>query len=230
MHQGRLGTHVEWCASPNFTERRGGGRPAMVVLHYTGMEDAAAARERLCDPAFEVSAHILIDPTGGVLQLVDLTQRAWHAGRSRWGAIDDVNSWSIGIELVNPGPLTGLPPFPDAQMRALEAVLAEIRAQWRIPPERIVGHSCIAPGRKVDPGPKFDWRRLAMRGHCVWLPPPMVDATGRADAERFRTAASAFGFPTDADVGWTPDLLAVWKSFALRFLAPSQLSLAQPDR
>lgn len=139
----------------------------MVVVHYTAMPSCAAAEARLCDPAAEVSAHYLIAETGRVIALVPEAMRAWHAGAGAWGAVDDVNSRSIGVELAN----TGTAPFPDPQMRALIALLADLRGRWLIPPERVIGHSDMAPGRKQDPGPRFDWRRVALAGQAVWPEP-----------------------------------------------------------
>jgi len=139
----------------------------MVVVHYTAMPSCDAAEARLCDPAAEVSAHYLIAETGRVIALVPEAMRAWHAGAGAWGAVADVNSRSIGIELAN----TGTAPFPDPQMRALIALLADLRGRWPIPPERIIGHSDMAPGRKQDPGPRFDWRRVALAGQAVWPEP-----------------------------------------------------------
>ncbi|MEO1494231.1 MAG: N-acetylmuramoyl-L-alanine amidase [Pseudomonadota bacterium] len=158
--------------SPNFTERRGTDRPDMVVLHYTGMESAEAAILRLSDPGPEVSAHYLIAEDGTVTRMVAEEMRAWHAGASRWGEITDVNSHAIGIELANPGHHFGYPPFPAPQMAALEVLLAAILARWEIAPDRVVGHEHVAPGRKIDPGEKFDWLRLARQGLAAW---PIVD-------------------------------------------------------
>ncbi len=196
----------------------------MVVLHYTAMESARSAADRLCDPAAEVSAHYLIAADGAVLALVPEELRAWHAGVSAWGGVTDVNSRSIGIELANPGHRLGYPPFPEPQMAALERLLAGIRARWAVPPERIVGHACVAPGRKIDPGEKLDWRRLARRGLGVWIDrragDPESDGSvenGAAAATRFRAAARAFGYPVDDGPGWTSPLRAVWHSFAMRF-------------
>ncbi|MFZ5750120.1 MAG: N-acetylmuramoyl-L-alanine amidase [Pseudomonadota bacterium] len=139
----------------------------MVVVHYTAMPSCAEAEARLCDPAAEVSAHYLIAETGRVIALVPEAMRAWHAGAGAWGPVGDVNSRSIGIELAN----TGTAPFPDPQMRALIALLADLRGRWPIPPERVIGHSDMAPGRKQDPGPRFDWRRVALAGQSVWPEP-----------------------------------------------------------
>lgn len=149
--------------SPNHNARRL-GRPDMVVIHYTGMTNAAAARARLCDPAAQVSAHWLIGLDGGVEALVPEERRAWHAGVSSWEGESDVNSRSIGIELVNPGHEHGYHPFPEPQMAALERLLARIMARWPVEARNVVGHQDVAPGRKIDPGEKFDWARLARGG------------------------------------------------------------------
>ncbi|MEM6440885.1 MAG: N-acetylmuramoyl-L-alanine amidase [Pseudomonadota bacterium] len=153
--------------SPNFGPRRGVAAPDMIVIHYTGMASAALALARLCSPAAEVSAHYLIDEQGGVFRLVTEARRAWHAGVSAWGAATDVNSHSIGIELAHPGHEAGNLQFPEAQMAALEALIGEIRLRWSIPRERILGHADVAVGRKIDPGERFDWARLAAKGLAV---------------------------------------------------------------
>ncbi len=149
--------------------------------------------------------------------------RAWHAGRSAWSDIEDVNSWSIGIELANPGHHLGYPPFAEPQLRALENLLSGIVERWQIPPERIVGHSCIAPGRKIDPGEKLDWRRLALGGFGVWIDPPVVVDNTPGDAASFRNAADRFGYAVDDGAGWTEALQDVWQAFAMRFLGGSPL-------
>lgn len=172
--------------SPNFGERRGGQRPRLIVLHYTAMDSCAAALERLCDPVAEVSAHYLISEAGEVLSLVAEEARAWHAGAGAWGGITDVNSASIGIELANRGDA----PFGAAQMAALEGLLAGVMRRWGIGPEAVIGHSDMAPGRKGDPGARFDWRRLAAGGHSVW-----PEAGVRADPAGFVGDAQAFGYP-----------------------------------
>ncbi|OYW16383.1 MAG: N-acetylmuramoyl-L-alanine amidase [Novosphingobium sp. 12-64-8] len=145
--------------SPNWNERK---LPvSMVVLHYTGMRSGADALERMLDPKAEVSAHYMIDEDGTVTRLVDEAKRAWHAGRSYWRGITDVNSASVGIELVNPGHEWGYRPFTDAQMEALVPLLADIVKRHNIPRANVVGHSDIAPARKDDPGELFDWDMLA---------------------------------------------------------------------
>jgi N-acetylmuramoyl-L-alanine amidase len=150
--------------SPNFSDRRGGVTPSLIVLHYTAMSSCAEARARLCAPEHEVSAHWLISETGAAEALVPEPLRAWHAGAGAWAGITDVNSHSIGIELAN----TGSQPFPEPQMAALEDLLRAIMTRWAIPKHRIIAHSDMAPTRKTDPGPRFDWRRLALQGLSIW--------------------------------------------------------------
>lgn len=157
--------------SPNHGERRGTNAPDLVVLHYTGMADGASARARLCDPAAEVSAHWLIHEDGRTEALVPEHRRAWHAGAGSWCGRGDVNSHSIGIELVNPGDA----PFPAPQMAALEVLLRDILARWSIPPAGVIAHSDLAPDRKTDPGARFDWRRLARAGLAIC--PAVTDAS-----------------------------------------------------
>lgn len=147
-----------WHPSPNFGARRGGALPDMVVIHYTAMESCAAARDWLSNPASEVSSHYVIARDGQGWQLVAESMRAWHAGKGAWAGCDDVNSRSIGIELCN----TGAEPFPEPQMVALETLLQGISLRWDI--AHVIGHSDMAPGRKIDPGPRFDWRRLVGQG------------------------------------------------------------------
>lgn len=195
--------------SPNHGPRRDGAGPDLVVLHHTAMLTAEAAVARLCDPAAEVSAHYVIAEDGRVWRLVAETERAWHAGAGRWGSVTDVNSHSIGIELANSGPLEGFPPFPEAQMAALEALLDSVMARWAIPPARVIAHSDMAPGRKADPGAKFDWRRLALGGRSVW---PVAPAPSFADWAAFREAVARIGYAAP-EGSWRP----VLEAFRLRF-------------
>lgn len=167
--------------SPNHGPRRGGALPDLIVLHYTGMQSCAAAHGRLCDPASEVSAHYLISESGTVWQLVAESQRAWHAGAGAWGGVDDVNSRSIGIELANPG----THPFCAPQMRALETLLADIMQRWSMPAHRVIGHADMAPARKADPGPRFDWRALACQGLSIWPRPGDAQAPLQGSLTRF---------------------------------------------
>lgn len=189
--------------SPNFGPRRGGAAPGLIVLHYTAMASAEAALARLGDPSAEVSCHYLIDRHGRVHRLVDEAMRAWHAGAGQWGAETDINSHSLGIELDNPGNA----PFSAPQMAALEAVLAVLMARWGVPAHAVLGHSDVAPLRKTDPGPRFDWRRLALAGLSVWPGP----GTAPFDEAGFRAATTRFGYAP----GWPTQ--AVLAALRLRF-------------
>ncbi|MBB3999343.1 peptidoglycan recognition protein family protein [Aureimonas pseudogalii] len=158
-------------ASPNQGERVGVERPDMLVLHYTGMVSAAAALERLTDPAAEVSAHYVVDEDGSVVQLVPEARRAWHAGVSNWAGHGDVNSRSIGIEIVNPGHEHGYRPFPPEQIASVVRLCRDCVDRWQIPAANIVAHSDIAPARKEDPGELFPWDQLFRAGVGRWVPP-----------------------------------------------------------
>src|ERR1700722_8723975 len=156
--------------SPNFDART--APPAMVVVHYTGMPTGEEALARLRDPAAKVSAHYLIEEDGRAFALVPEERRAWHAGISYWKGESNLNGAAIGVELVNPGTDWGYRPFPDAQIAALIELLGEIRSRWSVPDTRILGHSDIAPDRKLDPGELFPWRCLAEAGFGLWVDAP----------------------------------------------------------
>jgi N-acetylmuramoyl-L-alanine amidase len=157
--------------SPNRGERRGHGRPNCLILHYTGMPTGEAALMALTDPASEVSAHYLVWEDGSIDQLVAESHRAWHAGKSWWNGKSDLNSASIGIEIVNPGHDGGLPPFPDRQIEATIALTRDIVARWTIAPKRVLAHSDVAPARKRDPGEAFPWAKLWQGGVGHWTKP-----------------------------------------------------------
>ncbi|TRW15298.1 N-acetylmuramoyl-L-alanine amidase [Glacieibacterium frigidum] len=142
----------------------------MIVLHYTGMQSGDAAIAWLANPESKVSAHYVVAEDGQVVRMVDEANRAWHAGRSFWRGITDVNSASVGIEIVNPGHEFGYRPFPAPQMDAVEALVAGIASRHRVAPGMVVGHSDIAPVRKQDPGELFDWPRLARAGLALTIP------------------------------------------------------------
>ena len=159
-----------WQPSPNFDQRR----PNFVILHQTTNDNAAKALATLTDPQRKVSAHYLIGRDGALMQLVDETSRAWHAGESWWGGSTDLNSASIGIELDN----TGEEEFAEPQIVALLALLDDLRTRYPIPAANFLAHGDIAPGRKVDPSRLFPWQRLAARGFGLWCeaPPPAAPA------------------------------------------------------
>lgn len=178
-------------ASPNHDARPEAGRIDMLVLHYTGMKTAAEAIDRLCDPAAKVSAHYVIDEDGTVWRLVEERRRAWHAGVSFWQGTENVNAMSVGIELVNPGHEWGYRGFPDAQMTALETLGREVLHRHPIPPDRVVGHSDVAPLRKQDPGELFDWPRLARAGIGLW---PGEPAPSPRDVAAAQSMLGAIGY------------------------------------
>jgi N-acetylmuramoyl-L-alanine amidase len=180
--------------SPNYNERPAGKPIDMLVIHYTGMRDAESALRRLSDPEAQVSSHYLIDEAGLAYRLVDEGRRAWHAGVSYWAGESDINGISIGIELANPGHDFGYEPFPEPQMAALIALGRGILARHPITPARVLGHSDVAPARKIDPGELFDWRRLAAAGIGQWPKP----AAGPDDLASVQGALARFGYEVTA--------------------------------
>ena len=159
--------------SVNFNERR----PSFVILHHTGNPNTKPALNTLSDQAFEVSAHYLVARDGLIYYLVDEMKRAWHAGDSWWGGPIDMNSASIGIELDN----DGREAYAESQIAALLALLTDIQQRYTIPTVNFIGHGDIAPGRKVDPGVRFPWRRLAAYGFGLWCDPPFDAAPPNLD-------------------------------------------------
>jgi len=176
----RIGAPSQWIPSPNFDARR----PNLVIIHHTSDDTMAQALRTLTTPERKVSAHYLIDRKGTVLQLVDESARAWHAGKSWWGGDSDINSASIGIELDN----NGSEPFADAQIDALLGVLADIRQRNNIPAANFIGHADVAPTRKDDPSPLFPWKRLAEQGFGLWCDAPWPAAPAGYDLALALTA------------------------------------------
>jgi N-acetylmuramoyl-L-alanine amidase len=187
-------------ASPNHDNRGDPARIDMLVLHYTGMRNAQAAFERLCDPEARVSAHYVVEENGRIWCLVPEDRRAFHAGRSCWEGESDLNAVSIGIEIVNPGHEWGYRSFPEPQMFSLERLCQDLIARHPIPPHRVVGHSDIAPDRKTDPGELFDWPRLARAGIGIWprVEPPLPGH--EADAGGSLTTLRAIGYCAGLEV------------------------------
>ncbi|WP_137390833.1 N-acetylmuramoyl-L-alanine amidase [Rhodoligotrophos defluvii] len=165
---------MQHCPSPNFGERAPGTSIDILLLHYTGMQSADAARRWLCDPRSQVSCHYLIDEAGLITRMVPEEKRAWHAGVSSWQGKEDINSRSVGIEIHNPGHDGGYPPFPAVQMAAVTELCSDILARHRIAPARVLAHSDVAPGRKIDPGEKFDWGQLHAAGIGHWVEPEPI--------------------------------------------------------
>ncbi len=164
--------------SPNIEPRRGGARPDILLLHYTGMLSGAKAVSWLADPRSRVSCHYVVDDDGRITQMVAEGMRAWHAGAGSWEGKGDVNSRSIGIEMHNPGHDLGYADFPPVQMQAVTALCRDILERQGIRPHRVLAHSDIAPDRKQDPGEKFDWAGLASAGVGHWVQPAAVTPTG----------------------------------------------------
>lgn len=215
--------------SPNFGERKGGKPVDMLVLHYTGMETGAAAEDWLCNIESEVSSHYLIHEDGRIIQMVPEAARAWHAGASQWMGEGDLNSRSIGIEIVNKGHPAGCPPFPDIQMQKVIALCQDIIDRWRIPPTRILGHSDIAPGRKIDPGEAFDWKRLFGEGIGHWVEPHPISG-GRFFAigeegqpiEALQAMLAMYGYPIAINGVFDEAMKVVVEAFQRHF-RPAQV-------
>ena len=171
--------------SPNYNERvqisPDRAEPSMIILHYTGMQTGKAALERLCDPTSEVSAHYVVEENGETHQLVDEDKRAWHAGVSCWMRLTDINSASIGIELINKGHEFGYEDFPKVQLDKLLELLRSLCDRHHIKPDKILAHSDIAPSRKIDPGEKFPWVTLAQDGFSLWPKPEEMDFQAAED-------------------------------------------------
>ena len=167
----------ELCPACNFGPRRAGMCPSILLLHYTGVASAAKAIDWLSRPDSRVSCHYVIDETGRITQMVAEEARAWHAGEASWAGESDINSASIGVEIQNPGHEMGYPDFPEPQLCAVEALAQDILSRHSIRPECVLAHSDVAPKRKIDPGEKFPWARLAAAGVGHWVEPaPLVDA------------------------------------------------------
>jgi len=175
--------------SPNFNDRPQ-SHVDILVLHYTGMASTAAAIDLLCNPEAKVSSHYVVDEAGRITRLVAEDKRAWHAGVSSWAGEKDINGRSIGIEIGNGGHEFGCPPYPDVQMKAVEALCLDIMSRHPIVPRNVVAHSDVAPERKSDPGEWFDWKRLAEAGIGLWVEPvPLVEAPSLKPGDRGDTVA-----------------------------------------
>jgi N-acetylmuramoyl-L-alanine amidase len=210
--------------SPNHDARA--GAIDMLILHYTGMPDRAAALARLTDPAAKVSAHYLIGEDGTVIRLVPEARRAWHAGVSHWRGRTDVNSASIGIEMVNPGHEFGYRDFPAAQMTALVELAADIIRRHGIPARHVLGHSDVAIGRKQDPGERFNWQWLA--GHGIGLWPDLANAPEPGDIAALQRDLASFGYRCPMTSELDEETRAVVRAFQLHF-RPSRVDGAADD-
>lgn len=215
---------VERVPSPNFGKRAEGKPIDMLILHYTGMGSAERALKWLCDPQSSVSSHYLVFEDGLVAQLVEESDRAWHAGKSFWAGETDTNSRSVGIEIANPGHEYGYRPFPDVQIAAVIELCADILRRHSIPPERVLAHSDVAPRRKEDPGELFPWQRLheAGIGHLV-KPEPIVEGGGLAEGDRSEAVASLkqrfrhYGYGLAEGSDFDAETAAVTRAFQRHF-------------
>jgi len=198
-------------ASPNFDERR----PNFVIIHHTSNDNVEHSLRALTGSSPRVSAHYVIGRNGRIYHLVDERHRAWHAGASYWGGQRDLNSVSIGIELDN----NGYEPFAEPQIASLIALLADLKSRYKIPAENFLGHSDVAPGRKVDPSPLFPWRRLAEHGFGLWCEPPYPSVPAGLDTA---TMLQALGYNV-----WNVDAAAA--AFKRRF-APDDSSEQMTER
>jgi N-acetylmuramoyl-L-alanine amidase len=211
--------------SPNIEPRKPGYAPSILILHYTGLPTVERALDVLSRPDCKVSCHYVIDEDGRIIQMVSETDRAWHAGVSFWSGETDINSASIGIEIQNPGHMLGYPDFPAVQMRAVAALSRDIALRQGVQAHRILAHSDIAPGRKIDPGEKFDWAWLARQGVGNWIEPAPLDETdpGLAlgargpDVVRARQLLADYGYKIDLKGPFDADMEIVVRAFQLHF-------------
>ena len=185
-----------YVAAANREPRRNGRAVDMLLLHYTGMSSAAAACDLLCSAESGVSCHYLVDEDGTITQMVGEEERAWHAGVSSWQGETDTNSRSIGIEIHNPGHTIGYRDFPGGQMRSVVALCRDILSRHAIAPRNVLAHSDVAPGRKIDPGERFDWEMLFREGVGHWVAPAAPDALVLAgeDLARFQRLLQDYGY------------------------------------
>ncbi len=222
------GTAIDHVKRPaaNVSARRDSKTPDILLLHYTGMKDGQAALERLCCEGSGVSCHYLVDEAGVITQMVDEDLRAWHAGASVWKGEPDINSHSIGVEIVNPGHEWGYRDFPDRQMASVTALCADVVARHGIAAERVLGHSDVAPGRKCDPGERFDWQRLHEAGVGHWVAPvPVAGGAFMQAGEAGEPVAAlqgllaAYGYGVDVNGEYDAHTVAVVEAFQRHFRA-----------
>lgn len=212
------------CPSANFGPRRDGKTPDMILLHYTGMVSGKAALDRLCDESAEVSSHYLVFEDGRISQLVAEKQRAWHAGKSSWKGETDINSHSIGIEIVNPGHEIGLANYPAEQISAVIELCQDIVHRHSIAAPRILAHSDVAPGRKLDPGEHFPWHELHRNGVGHWVEPAPIRG-GRffsvgdrgEPIEALQSMLALYGYGVSIDGEFDNKMKAVVEAFQRHF-------------
>ncbi len=208
----------------HFGDRVGVAEPDILLMHYTGVPTLEFALEILTSGEREVSCHYLVRQDGGIVQMVDEDKRAWHAGKSSWEGASDVNSRSIGIEICNPGHGDDYHDFPDAQVEAVIALSQDIFTRHAIEPCRVLAHSDVAPGRKIDPGERFPWARLAARGVGLWTVPAAI--TGGAvlevgasgdEVSSLQRNLAAYGYGVDVTGIYDDETATVVRAFQLHF-------------
>jgi N-acetylmuramoyl-L-alanine amidase len=216
---------AEVMPSPSHGERKDNRRPDMVLLHYTGMADPKAALELLRKPGSEVSAHYFVFEDGRIIQLVQESRRAWHAGVAFWAGETDINSCSIGIEIANPGHDYGYPDYPKRQIAAVTALCRSIQTRYTIPPIRVLAHSDVAPARKQDPGEKFPWRTLHDSGVGHWVKPAPLKEGGLLlalsdrgeDVTAMQTALAEYGYGVEVNGNYDSAMHDVVAAFQRHF-------------
>jgi N-acetylmuramoyl-L-alanine amidase len=210
--------------SPNHGERAGGRKPDMILLHYTGMPTPEGALEWLCRVESQVSCHYFVHENGDIVQLVPEQRRAWHAGKSVWHGDSDINSLSIGIEIANAGHPGGLPDYPKVQIEAVIELCRDCGERWSIPSERVLGHSDVAPRRKLDPGENFPWDDLYQAGIGHWVAPTPI--TGgrffqRGDqgqpVEALQSMLSLYGYGTEITGEFSDKMAGELEAFQRHF-------------
>ncbi len=210
--------------SPNHGERKGGRKPDMLILHYTGMPSAQAALDWLCTEESQVSSHYFVDEAGAVTQLLPESARGWHAGQSCWKGETDINSASIGIEIANPGHEAGSPPFEEAQIKSVIALCRDIIERNGIAAERVLAHSDIAPMRKQDPGERFPWGLLHQEGIGHWGDPLPVgggrffqEGDAGQPVEALQTMLALYGYALQVDGIYNAETAAAVRAFQRHF-------------
>jgi N-acetylmuramoyl-L-alanine amidase len=214
-HPPRRQIPVEKRPSPNHNARR---TPIdMIVLHYTGMSSLQEVLQKLCDPASELSAHYVVDEQGNIYRLVDEERRAWHAGVSNWQGQRDINSRSIGIEIMN----NGQKPFTRQQISSVISICKSVMERYDIPVYNVVGHSDVAPGRKTDPGHMFPWSRLSLNGIGLHPDATLEDyfatAGKKGDLRHIRRQLQRLGYGADYAPNATPTLRETVAAFQARW-------------
>ncbi|MCB1382328.1 MAG: N-acetylmuramoyl-L-alanine amidase [Notoacmeibacter sp.] len=223
-------------ASPNFGPRRDDKGVSIILLHYTGMEDGPCAENWLCSHESEVSSHYIVHEDGRVVQMVRESDRAWHAGASCWEGETDINSVSVGIEIVNSGHPAGLPAFPDAQIEAVIRLCRHIQERHNVALHHVLAHSDVSPGRKCDPGEAFPWERLAAAG--VGLMSGAVDGSSRsilapgdegAGVEELQSMLSLYGYLIDINGNYDERTRVVIEAFQRHFRRSAVTGIADGE-